>query len=359
MRRQWKNSIKSMRAGILTAVVLLLMTSVLTACGGGTPTVTSADDEAVVSLVGLEDQPITVSVAELKEMKSVTKKAEAVRSNGQKVSVKATGPLLETVLEKYGKNKSDYNTIRFNASDGYSSAMPSDIVENDDIILAYYDKGKPFSSKDGPVRVVVPGQRAMYWVRMLNEISFETEAGAETPSGLVMLDTALSELPADDVDIKGETVSAVKTDDLIAAYADINDNTVMNVYMKASDGLSKNETKDNFMGAYLRVSGDDTPEFTGPDMADGMTVRGLVTINYGDTAFVKIEDSAAFSDLLKDPGMVQTDEYTVTTTAGNAQTFEAADLASALLTLNDDGTITLDPGDGTYLDGVLRIEAAE
>ena len=262
---------KRILAAVLAVMLLSAAAVSFTACGG--PDLSAEElavnDDAVITLHGLEEEDIEISVAELKELDSVTEKAEATRSNGEVVSVDATGPLLDTILEKYGAEKSDFNTIRFYAEDGYSIAMPSDIIEDSDIIIAYYDGGAPITDENGPVRVGVTGQRAMYWVRMLTRIDFETgTSSAMTPSELVMLDSALPQLTEQSITVKGEQIYAVSTYDLISAYGDINDNTIWNAYLKATDGLSKNETKQNFIKSYIRTSGEGSPEFTGPDLPE-------------------------------------------------------------------------------------------
>ncbi len=194
-------------------VFLLFTFSVLGMAGCGSPEVTkealSADDDTQIVLHGLSGEDISVSVAELKELDSVTKKAEATRSNGEHLSVKATGPLLQTLVAKYGADLEDYSTVRFHAGDGYSIAMPSNIIQNDDIILSYYDNGVPHTAENGPVRVVVPGERAMYWVRMLTQIDFETEASAQTPEHLVFLDAALPQLEVQNVERADSQFDAV------------------------------------------------------------------------------------------------------------------------------------------------------
>lgn len=352
-------------------VILFCMILGFSACGGSnlSEEELSVNDNATITLHGLDDEDIQVSVSELKELKSVTKKAEATRSNGQVVSVKATGPLLETLLEKYGVQKEDFNTIRFYAGDGYSIAMPSTIIENDDIIIAYYDGGAPIGDEDGPVRVVVPGQRAMYWVRMLTQIDFESEASAVTPSSLVFLDAALPQLSAESIKVGEQDVSAVKTQDLISAFADIDDNTIYNVYMTASDGLSKNETRANFMKEYIRVSGDGAPEFTGPALPEGMTVKGMVTLHYGDTAFLSLSQYAEmekmtegekllFSDVIKKIGTMTSDTYRFIDKDGNSSQYAFDELSGASLTYSSSG-VSFDPGNGKdgVISNLLKIEA--
>ncbi len=354
----------------ILAVFLCLIFG-LSACGGSSLSEEelSVNDNATITLHGLSEEDIQVSVSELKDLKSVTKKAEATRSNGQVISVKVTGPLLKTLLDKYGAEKGDFNTIRFYAKDGYSIAMPSDIIENDDIIIAYYDGGAPIGGEDGPVRVVVPGQRAMYWVRMLTQIDFESEASALTPSNLIFLDEALPQLSEESIKIGDQDVSVVKTQDLISAFADADDNTIYNVYMTASDGLSKNETKTNFIKEYIRVSGDGAPEFTGPALPEGMTVKGMVTLHYGDTAFLSLsqyaeaEEIAAgekilFSDVIKKIGTMTSDTYRFIDKDGNSSQYSFDELSGASLIYGSSG-VSFDPGNGKdgVISGLLKVEA--
>lgn len=370
MKKIWKG--RKLPASLLAVMLLFAAAVSFTACGG--PNLSkeelAVNDDAVVTLHGLAEEDIEISVAELKKLDSVTEKAEATRSNGEVVSVDATGPLLDTILEKYGVEKSDFNTIRFYAEDGYSIAMPSDVIEDSDIIIAYYDGGAPITDENGPVRVVVTGQRAMYWVRMLTRIDFETAtSSAMTPSELVLLDSALPQLTEQSITVKGEQVSAVSTYDLISAYGDSNDNTIWNAYLKATDGLSKNETKQNFIKSYIRTSGEGAPEFTGPDLPEGMTVRDLVTIHYGDTAFLSLKrylqtDGAAengivpFSGILKEIGSMTSDTYLFRGTDGTEVQYAYDDIPDAAVSLSASGAVVFDPGNGdAAVNGLLSIEA--
>ena len=339
-------------------LILMMLTGMMAGCGSKLSEEEMAvNDDKEIVLHGLTDEDITITVAGLKELDAVTQKAEAKRSNGQIVKVKITGPLLTSLVEKYGAKLSDFNTVRFYGTDDYEIAMPSTILENDDIILGYYDYGEPISTSDGPVHVVVPGERAMYWVRKLCRIDFENEASATAAQKLVFLDTALWQLTSTQVTRGEDTFEAVKTSDLIAAYADANDNTIYNVYMTASDGLSKNETKANFMSEYIRTMGDGAPEFTGPDIADGMTVMGLMTINYGDTGFISLKqycesvekestDSILFSDILKASGLASADSYKFTDLSGNEKEYTYDSLSNATIALDEADNVIFSPGNG-------------
>lgn len=367
--REKKKKMRRAAAAAAAAVMLFGMAG----CGGNSglsEEELSIYDNTKIILHGLKETDIEVSVAELKAMESVTEKAEAKRSNGDKVSVKATGPLLDTLVKAYGGDTADFSTVRFRAGDGYSVAMTSGMIEDSDVIVSYYDNGAPHEPENGPVRIVVPGQRAMYWVRMLTQIDFETEASALTPESLILLDTALPELDDENIERNGAAMQAVRTSALISEYSDIDDNTVYNVYMTASDGLNKNETKENFLNNYIRTSGENSPEFTGPELPDGMTVNGLMKINYGSTAFLSMaqlyeKDGTAtgegvpFSALLKAVGNMTSDEYRITDAEGNSAGYTLEELSDAVFILNSDGSVTFDPAvfGGVKMEGVLRIDA--
>ena len=293
----------------------------------------------------------------------------------------ATGPLLETVMKAYGVSLEEYNMVRFNATDGYSIAVASDILKNKEIILAYLDDGHPLSDKDGPVRVVVPGERAMYWVRMLESIEFEKNNDSQVADKVIILDTAFDMLQTSE---KGtfseESENRILTDALIAKYGNINDNTVRNVYISASDGLSKIEAKDNFLGHYIDFAEKDIPSFTGDDLPEGMSVRGILTINYGNTAFFSFGsgmesmgvmksgdmEGIPFSSLIKKIGSMASDTYLLTDIHGNTEKYIADELSDAvigkkgkLVIFSPDGKAGNAFGDagGKVIEGLLSIEA--
>ena len=161
---------------VLPLVFLVLAGIALGGCGGGSVDEDSiaayADAEILVS--GLTDSDISVKVSDLAALETVSRAASATRSNGEKVKITAVGPLLDTFLAQYGHMQTDFTRVRFTASDGYVITVDGNVLANRQIILALSDGGKALSAEDEPVRVVIPGERAMYWVRHLSGISFET-----------------------------------------------------------------------------------------------------------------------------------------------------------------------------------------
>ncbi len=355
-------------------VLLLMLTPI--GCGEKTDTTGSvtADDGREILITGLTNDEYKITVGELKKLPVVTEKAQATRSNGEVVKVKATGCLLEDLLQQQGKSTEDYNTIRFTALDGYSIAVPSDILKSRTIILAYQMDGKPLDDENRPVRVVIPGERAMYWVRMLEKV--ELEAGAEqTPiRKVVLLETAAKALPTEDIKDFDSTDKAIKTKDLIQNYAESDE--VQNVFIQASDGLHKNETQFNFLNAYIKITGKEAPKFLAPHMPQGMHVRDLLCINYGATSFLFYSQAQkvlslqtlegisgiSLSAVIKQTGLSQAEKYKFSRLDGSSMELAVNELGNALIYENSQGDLAFySPGTAAAegMDNLLAIECLE
>ncbi len=332
-----------------------------------------AGDKILIS--GLAEEDFELTVAELMEMETVTRSAAATMANGKQVNVKVTGPLLETLLKKYGKSQKDFALIRFSATDNYSIAVPADILKSRDIILGLMDKGEALSEDDRPVRVVIPEERAMYWVRKLNRIDFETGESAELCRKIVFLDTAVQSLPQEDYEYYESIDKVIKTRDLIGKYADINDDSVKNVFLYAGDGLYKNERAKNFLDGYLKITGQDIPRFLSPELPQGMHVRDLLNISYGDTAFFSLDQalkvldagediplgSIAYTDIVKHIGTIKAKDCRLMAADGTALEFEISQMANSYFYLEEDGIVTFvsDSPEGKTLKALLSIEFME
>lgn len=155
---------------IIAAVLLAACSFCMSGCGTDDIDVSGYADREIV-LSGIADEDVTITIAELKELKCRTVKTE---STSDKIGVvKATGPELDTVLEKYGVSKTDFSKIRIYGEDKYDVPLTADYVAEHDIYLAFGIDGKPLDAESAPCRVIIPESDSAYWIRMVNRIEFE------------------------------------------------------------------------------------------------------------------------------------------------------------------------------------------
>lgn len=360
---------------LLPFLLIFIIMLTLAGCGEKTETAgdLTAEDGQEFVITGLTDSDYPITVGELKKLPAITKKARATRSNGEVVKIKATGCLLEDVLQQQGKSVKDYSTIRFSARDGYSIAVPPDILKNRSIILAYRIDGKSPDEENRPVRVVIPGERAMYWVRMLERIDLETGAEQTPVKKVIFLETAVKTLPQEELKDFDSTDKAVKTKDLVNAYA--GSDKISNVFITAGDGLHKNETGSNFLSAYIKITGKEAPKFLAPHLPQGMHIRDLLCINYGETSFLAYsqgkkvlppqtlegQSGIALSDVIKQTGLSRAARYKFSSLDGQSLELAVDELGNGLIHENAQGNLAFYcPGTADKsMDNLLVIECLE
>jgi hypothetical protein len=316
-----------------------------TACAKPDPSALSyLDDEITVS--GLDDEEFTITVRDLTELEGVEKKAEATRSNGDIVKTTAVGPTLDTFLAQYGKDKAEFSSVRFTATDGYSIAVPKEIFERREVVLAYMNGAEPYPKEVAPLRAVVIGERAMYWARMVNEIEFETGTGEALTNKAVFLETALPAMKGEYNEEEGGDI--VSTKDLLSKYGGMTEGG--KVFMSAYDGLKKNETTENFLKGYLKYTGENIPQFCSPDLPEGMNMNGVVTIRTGQALYVSLERGAevwdaktgagktgvGFSDVVKDQGFDRNGVFQMTDADGNVTLYSEHDITKGVFAKDGD-----------------------
>jgi hypothetical protein len=281
-----------MKFAVVYTLILAMCLMLITACGSnkeygekvGSPSELSYLDE-VITINGATDDPFTVTIRDLIALDSVKEKAEATRSNGDVVKVTAVGPLLDTFLAQYGKKQTDFSAVRFYASDGYAVAIPKEILSSRNVILAYMNGNRSFDEHSLPLRVVIPGERAMYWARNVNRIDFETDGESNSTDKVVFLDAALPELKGEfNKEEGGDIVSTKALTEKYGAGAE-------SVTMSASDGLVKNETMDNFLKGYLKYTGELIPQFCSPDLPEGMNMNTIVSIRTGNVLYYSLDQA--------------------------------------------------------------------
>jgi len=111
-----------------------------------------------------------LTIAELQSLDCVTIKTN---STSDKIgTVKATGPLLETVLDKYGVSMAELKKIVITATDGYEIVLNQPFISENQLILAFGINGEPLGEDEAPLRLIVPESDSAYWIRMIESIEF-------------------------------------------------------------------------------------------------------------------------------------------------------------------------------------------
>jgi hypothetical protein len=143
----------------------------VTLCGCGVDEIDiSGYEDREIALVGLDDGDKTITIKELKALECVTVKTH---STSDKIGeVRATGPLLDTLLQEYGYSQTDFSRIEIYGDDQYDIALSSKVINEDDIILAFGIDGEPLDEECKPIRVIIPESDSAYWIRMVNRIEF-------------------------------------------------------------------------------------------------------------------------------------------------------------------------------------------
>lgn len=162
---------RRLRLRTILLLVLCLFAAVL-AGGCGNPDIDlSAYGQETVTITGLPGatDPVIIQVEDLAQMSCVTVKTE---STSDKIGVvRATGPLLKTLLEGYGARLEDFSEVTFTASDGYEITLDQAFLNENRVILAFGIDGKPLDTDEAPLRIIIPGSDSAYWIRMVTAIT--------------------------------------------------------------------------------------------------------------------------------------------------------------------------------------------
>lgn len=269
------------------------------------------------------------------------------------------GVLLSDVLASMGRELGELVSIRLRAGDGYSIEVPGPIVMNRDIILAYEIDEEPLQDRTRPIRVFIPGEEAMYWVRNTVEISLqstgevkeshavETEAQDHVLEKIYFFETMVLQL--EEIDYPGgQDQKAVKAADLLA-----NIEPFPSVYMLATDSFDKNEEYDTVLTAYFLTQGENTPAFRSPDLPRGMHVRDLAYISLGHTGIVcverafelfppkQIDDNTGigFMEFIETFGLAKAEAYRLEALDGFSAEVSYEDLKNGIVHFRDTGQV--------------------
>ncbi len=333
-----------------TLVVTLIVATVaflLPACGSqgeGAILDPYTGEEDSIFMTCERSGPTELTVAELMDMDSVADSIAMDTEDGPE-EYGIRGVTFSEVLDHSGGTLEDLDGIRLVAGDGYSVHVPREIVVGETIILAYEMDGEALHEDSRPIRVFIPGQQSMYWVRNLVEIElvYPEKQVAEIEE-IVFLDTRITELEAVEYE-SGEL--AVRTKDLLAGIS------CAGIHMVAVDGFAKTEEYDIFIDAFIQVTGPDAPAFRSPDLPRGMHVRDLAWFSAARTAFfsvtrglevldgVSVEgaEGVSLGALVEELGLVDAETYVLEAIDGYTVEVTREDLAVGIVHIREGGEV--------------------
>lgn len=343
-------------------VILTVIILVLVGCGqSGKPNDDSSDPDGKISttdattegiiLAGIGGGDIKVTIDEIKELKKVNEDVISLSSSGEETELNISGGLLEELLIKHNVSQTELDSIRITATDGYSMEIPSEILKNRDIVLTYEVEGEPLLKEDEPLRIVIPEERAMYWVRSVSKIEVvekKTAAGKQVEKVLIF-DAAISNLDKQDYEYYEDLDKAIKIDDLLSEFVPEGKEQV---FIKASDGLQRNETRETFKDAFIKITGENSPMFLSPDLPEGMHVKGILWFSSEEVAFLTTDKAlGVYSKLIQediegiplkevseDIDLKQGDIYIFTASDGYSIEISKDDIDKGILYKADDGS---------------------
>lgn len=358
---------------ILTAFAMM---SLATACQSQVPKAESASEgpsttsqssasqgEAIAATAGsftlknVAGVDVTVDVSEITAFEPITMEVLQKSTSGES-KITVTGADFNKLLEKYSLAQDKLQSLRFEAADGYSMEIPSEVLAQRQILLVYGVDGKPLTEKEAPVWVVIPEERAMYWVKNIKYIHLnETAAPAKVAAGnIAFMETAFQKLAATDY----EDEKTVSGKELLAAAGF--DDATAKLAITAADGLEKSETFAILSSAQITTAGEHAPKITGDKIPEGMRVQNLLSIRADENALVSFNScltaagtttvgekiGVSVSKLFELLSMNDAEAYTFTAADGYEKEIAKADIAKGIILLNDKGELE------TYFDGLPK-----
>jgi len=217
---------------------------------------------------------IRINVEDLKDYPQVTTETILQKTTGTKTNIKASGPLLKDVLKKNGINIDDYEAIGVTGRDNYYTMISKDIIQNRDIILGIMFDGKEILREEKPVRVVVPDEMGVYWVKMVNKIDLYTHISPKDIQNVHMFDALIRDIEPYYYEYYGSKDKSFLVGKILSKFAFVDPNGFFT--MAGSDGLTKNETismvRDRY---YIKTEGDNAPMNISPAFKLGMNVKEM------------------------------------------------------------------------------------
>lgn len=163
-------------------ILLAVLTALVLAAGGrllfGPPilmaNISSYEDVEII-IEGLKEEPFTITVSELADMKLDTMNVDVheveLLPDEEPESGKAIGPTLDTFLAHYGYNTDDIRSMKvYNGKDVSKAYVHT--LKDSKIILSVANGRKRLNKNDAPLRIAVSDAEAGEWPGWIRRIVF-------------------------------------------------------------------------------------------------------------------------------------------------------------------------------------------
>lgn len=231
-------------------------------------------DENSFSINWPENNSIRVNIEDLNKYKKVTVDTILQRTTGVKIDIQASGPLLKDILNDNGIDINDFEAIGVTGRDNYYTMISKDIVQNRDIILGIEFNGEEIIREEKPVRIVIPEEMGVYWVKMVNRIDLYESISPKDIQNVHIFDALVKDIKPYDYEYYGSKDESYLVGKILNKFSFVDPNGFFT--MVGSDGLIKNETisivRDRY---YIKVGGENAPMNIGPAFKLGMNVKEM------------------------------------------------------------------------------------
>jgi DMSO/TMAO reductase YedYZ molybdopterin-dependent catalytic subunit len=129
----------------------------------------------VLTVNGLVNQQMQFTYDDVIAQQNYEKVVTIYCVEGWHATILWQGVLIKDLLNETGVS-SDAKVVIFRASDGYSTALPIDYIEQNDIILAYKMNGLSLSPETGwPFMLVAQSQYGYKWIKWITSIEVSAD----------------------------------------------------------------------------------------------------------------------------------------------------------------------------------------
>jgi len=231
------------------------------------------------------DKSIQITMKDLKEFPTVKVDCTLSKSTGTKIDMTAEGPLLQEVLKKYGIDLFEYEGIGITGRDGYYAMVSKEIIDNSRVILGYIFNGKPIPEEEKPIRVVIPEEFGVYWVKMVSDIELYDDIPEKQIKSVKMFYALTQDIEPYGFEYYGSKDASIEVGKILAKFKNVNPKGFFT--MASSDGLVKNESIAMVNNRYyIKIEGAGAPMNVSPNFKLGYNVKNIAYFSTTEDAVI-------------------------------------------------------------------------